>query len=174
MGLYADETCVEARIYDDTIEANTNGATTVIDVLGNDAGQLNSQTIALLNIQEGETLWGNGTSVAGTNITRVQTLVVEGEGVWRVENGQILFTAQDGFEGVPTPIYYVVDASDCTSLLGEERPTNVAQVRITSECVCEPYETQFKDAVPALSPAAMLLLLLLSSGVFFLFGRDKI
>ena len=170
IGLYEDRACVESRVYDDRVEANPDGATTEVDVLGNDFGELNGQTIALLDVEEGEILWSNGSVVAGTDVTQTQRLVIEGEGVWEVHGGKILFTAQEGFEEIPSPIYYVVNEGEgCSSSLGtENRPTNVAEVRIVSPCVCNTYETTAKDAV-SLDSVSMLLMMLFSSMIASLF-----
>jgi len=153
------------RVYDDTIEANTEGGTTVVDVLGNDNGDINSETIKFLNTNTGEILWNNGTVVGGTSTSTTDTLVVPGEGTWSVKNGKIIFTAEDGFEGIPTPIYYVVEGASGNL-------SNVGQVKITTPCTCETYRSG-ADSVSALNLWSMLLGLFFISALGTLFARRE-
>ncbi|WAC66827.1 LPXTG cell wall anchor domain-containing protein [Agrococcus sp. SL85] len=77
----------------------TIGQPVVIDVLANDAGDLDPATVAIVDPASGEPL------APGAQ------LVVPGEGVWTIDpaTGAITFTPEDGFEGDPTPIDYVVE-----------------------------------------------------------------
>ena len=152
------------RVTDDEVQANTQGSVTTIPVLENDDRE---GTIHLVSIEEGETLWNSGTAVAGTSLETTDELYVEGEGTWRVEGGTIVFTAEDGFEGVPTPIYYLVADENGNS-------SNIAQVRINSSCVCEPYELTAKEAVPALNGIGVLMLMALFSLLGSLLIRKEV
>jgi hypothetical protein len=152
-------------IKDDSVEANTEGSITTIDVLGNDEVG-DGVTIQLLDNQEGAILWDEGTAVGGASINTTDQLVVDGEGIWEVVGGKVIFTAEDGFEGVPTPIYYVV-------LDEHGNQSNVAELRITSSCSCETYESKSSDSVSALGDAGMLLLVLIQMLTFFAFFRRE-
>ena len=151
-------------IADDAVEANTEGATTIIDVLDNDAVN-DGVVVRLVDLHEGEILWGNGSAVGGTNISTTDVLEVEGEGVWRVENGVITFTAQDNFEGTPQPIYYLVEDT-------QGNRSNVAEVSIISDCVCEPYEQDLEDSVASLNGFGMVLFMFGISLIVWFF-RDE-
>ena len=78
-----------------------------------------------------------------------------------------VITAEDGFDGVPTPIYYTVLDENGNS-------SNIAQVRITSPCVCDPYELKAQDSIASLSLMGMTLMLFLLSGVALLFIREEL
>ena len=151
-------------IADDEVEANTEGAETVIDVLDNDEIE-DGVTIKLIDIKEGEILWNRGTAVGGTNVKTTDTLDVPGEGQWRVVDGTIVFTAMDGFEGIPTPIYYLVQDE-------HGNQSNVAEVSITSNCTCETYVAKASDSVPSLSGFGIFGMILLTS-LFALFLRKE-
>ena len=153
-------------IADDAVEANTEGAVTTIDVLGNDeVGE--DATIELLNLEDGEILWDDGTAVGGTNIETTDELYVPGEGTWRVVDNHVTFTAEDGFTGTPTPIYYLVkDANGNQS--------NVAELSISSSCSCDTYESKKSDSVSALGNIGMFILLLIQMlSVLFFFKKEE-
>ncbi|WP_309133338.1 Ig-like domain-containing protein [Cellulomonas sp.] len=78
---------------DDVDLANTIGDTVTVDVLVNDAGDMDPTSVVLVD---------------GTD--RVTTLVVEGEGTWTVDaaTGAVTFTPEDGFTGNPAPVTYEV------------------------------------------------------------------
>jgi CshA-type fibril repeat protein len=57
-----------------------------------------------------------------------QTLRVEGEGVWRIDNGTLLFTPEEGFDGTPSDISYIVLAEESVA-----PATAVAGVSVSSE-----------------------------------------
>ncbi|SFV61946.1 hypothetical protein MNB_SV-12-1055 [hydrothermal vent metagenome] len=153
-------------ISDDAVDANTEGATTTIDVLNNDeVGE--GVTIRLINIADGEILWNEGTAVGGTNIATTKELVVEGEGTWRVhDDGTVTFTAEDGFEGTPTPVYYMV-------LDAHGNQSNVAELRIISPCTCETYTSKSSDSVSALSNTGVLIMILIQLLAFISFFRKE-
>ena len=93
---------------DDESRGNALDTPVVVDVLGNDLGDLDPASVRIV---DGDEL--------------VTELVVEGQGTWTVdaETGAITFTPADGYEGNPTPItYQVADA------LGE---TSQADVTVT-------------------------------------------
>jgi uncharacterized repeat protein (TIGR01451 family) len=153
------------HVYDDTVIANTEGPVTVINVLENDNGDINNQTIKFINTNRGEVLWNNGTAVAGANISLSNTLVVPNEGVWSVQDGKIVFTAEDGFEGIPTPIYYVVEGDS-------GRHSNVGQVKFKTPCTCETYTTG-ENSVPSLNYWSIMIILFSISILGTLFARRE-
>ncbi|MBG6084898.1 Ig-like domain-containing protein [Zhihengliuella flava] len=92
---------VEPVAQDDESLNNEPGSSVVVDVLGNDQGDLDPSSVQILD--------GEGAPVS--------ELTVPGEGTWTVnpENGNITFAPEDGFEGNPTPItYQVTDGADNT------------------------------------------------------------
>jgi hypothetical protein len=154
MGIYKETPIQELRVYDDLVTANTEGAVTTIHLLDNDAVGERS-TISFVDMQEGETLWNNGSAVAGSTLNTTDTLYVAGEGTWRVEDdGTVTFTADDGFDGTPSAIYYMVRDE-------EGNQSNVAQLSIVTDCVCDPYIE--KSSVATLERGGILVLMLLSS-----------
>jgi len=134
-------------IHSDVGIAHGGSEPIVIDVLENDRGNLNGATVRLI----------------GENGTLTDTLRVEGEGVWSVnENNQIIFTPVAPFAGTPTPIsYQVQDATGATS--------NSATVRIRGRCVCDAYE----KSVSSLSRLSLLLMILLTFGMAETFMRES-
>ncbi len=139
---------------DTTIVATNNSAEAnegnpiVIDVLGDDRGDLNGSTVYILDSD------GN----------RVQSRVVSGEGTWQVNADQtVTFTPEEGYTGTPTPIEYVIqDRHGAIS--------NAATITITGVCTCTPYE----ESISAMSDTAGILMLLLTLllTVFF-FEREE-
>ena len=163
-----DEEGRHLEIHDDSVVASTLGATTTIDILENDFGNLDIESIKFIKTEEGEVLYESGTAVAGTNTETFDELVVEGEGVWKIlADGKITFTAETGFIGVPTPVYYIVQCKQGTV-------SNVAKASITSNCVCDPYEESVSDSVASLSEFSMVLLLVLTSTFSLFFFRREL
>jgi CshA-type fibril repeat protein len=106
----------ELLAVDDVSTLNVGGVS-FVNVLPNDFGALNAQTVQL--VIPTESLQGTTLSSDG------RTLTVPSEGVWSVnDEGIITFTAQDGFVGVPHAIGYTVENNSGTR-------SNVATVRLT-------------------------------------------
>jgi hypothetical protein len=150
-------------VSDDNQTASTVGPVTTIDVLGNDETE-DGTHIYILDGNNSEILWQEGTAVGGATSSRVTTLKVPGEGTWNVEGGKLIFTAEEGFTGIPTPIYYVAEDK-------HGHQSNVAQVNITSNC-CDTYQQSVSDSIPTLSGLGMLLMMLLTSMASLLFRRE--
>ena len=150
------------NISDDRVVANTEGPKTVINVLGNDEIELGS-TIYLLNNSNGSTLWNGGTAVAGATVSTTNSLLVPGEGTWDVVDGKIVFTAEDGFTGTPTPVYYMVK-----DLHGNQ--SNVAQVSLVTPCVCKTYKSK---SVPTLGKAWIIFMMLFTSMLAMILFREE-
>ncbi|MBU1669209.1 hypothetical protein KKC13_12390 [bacterium] len=128
--------------FDDEVIASTTGSVTTINILANDHGNLDIESIEFVSTKEGAILWGNGTAVGGTSVETSDTLVVPGEGTWTVKSdGTISFKALDGFTGIPSPVYYIVRCKQGDS-------SKVAQVKITSNCTCDTYTEGVSDSVP--------------------------
>jgi len=141
------------QVFSDEVVASTTGAITTINILENDHGNLDIESIQFLSTTEGAILWENGTAVGGTSVETSDTLVVEGEGVWSVElDGTITFKAENGFTGIPSPVYYVVKCK-------QGNTSNVGQVRIVSNCVCDTYEESISDSVPSLNYLSILFVI---------------
>jgi hypothetical protein len=152
------------RVVDDSVVANSDGPTTIISILNNDGGNINNETILFVDVEEGQILYDTGTAVAGTSLNTFITYKVAGEGIWRVEsNGKISFTAQDGFDGIPSPVYYVVQG-----LSGNQ--SNIAKVTITTPCTCDPY---VENSVSTLSLKSILIILFLSSVLGMILARRE-
>ncbi|MGW8482900.1 Ig-like domain-containing protein [Microbacterium sp. NPDC055903] len=84
---------------DDEDLANEPGTAVTVPVAGNDLGDVDPSTVAIIDPATDEP---------------VTELVVDGEGTWTVdpETGDITFTPEEGFDGNPTPIdYTIADAS---------------------------------------------------------------
>ncbi|MCK5855107.1 MAG: hypothetical protein KAG56_07790, partial [Sulfurovaceae bacterium] len=152
------------NIGDDSVLANTQGPVTIINVLGNDEIGAGS-TIRLLNNSNGAPLWEEGKAVGGATVSTTDSLLVPGEGTWDVQDGQIVFTAENGFTGTPTPIYYMVKDEHGNS-------SNVAQVSIVSPCICETFHTT-TSSVSSLSNIGLLTMLLLTSMFALLLFREE-
>jgi hypothetical protein len=163
-----DEEGRHLEIHDDSVVASTVGATTTINILENDFGNLDIESIKFVKTEEGAILYGNGTAVAGTNIETYDELAVAGEGVWKIQSdGNITFTAENGFTGVPTPVYYIVKCKQGTI-------SNIAKASITSNCVCDTYEQSVSDSVASMNSYSMLLLLALTSTFTLFFFRREL
>ena len=146
---------------DDAQPASLEGPVTTINVLDNDALGAGS-IIHLLDTNNGTILWNDGTAVGSATINTQDSVVVPGEGVWTVNGDTVVFTAEEGFTGIPTPIYYVVEDN-------QGNQTNAAQVAIISNCVCDTYE----NSVSALNPWWMLVGMFFISILGALFARRE-
>jgi CshA-type fibril repeat protein len=128
---------------DDNAEAN-NGNPIVIDVLSDDSGDLNGSTVYILDAD------GN----------RVDSRVIEGEGIWQVNDDQtITFTPEEGYIGTPTPIDYVIQDRNGSI-------SNSATITIIGVCKCDSYE----ESISVMSNTAgilMFMLTLILTIVFF-------
>jgi hypothetical protein len=118
--------------------------------------------IHLLNTNNSSILWSNGTAVGSATIETQDSVVVPGEGVWTVSGGTVVFTAEESYTGIPTPIYYVVEDD-------QGNQTNAAQVAIISNCVCDTYE----KSVSAMNLWSMLLTILFISTIGVLLARRE-
>ena len=77
---------------DDADLGNTIGDTVEVDVLGNDSGEFDLNSLKIVDGQDLKT-----------------SLDVDGQGTWTItDDGTISFTPEAGFEGDPTPISYRV------------------------------------------------------------------
>ena len=106
----------ELLAVDDVSTLNVGGVS-LVNVLANDFGALNAQTVQFVIPTEpvqGTTLSSDG-----------RTLTVPNEGIWSVnDEGIVTFTAQDGFVGVPHAIGYTVENNSGIR-------SNVATIRLT-------------------------------------------
>ncbi len=142
------------RVFDDNITVESIGSVTTINILENDHGDLDIESIKFVTSNEAEILYENGTAVGGTTLETTDKLVVEGEGVWTISrDGTIVFRAEDGFTGIPTPVYYIVKSK-------QGFVSNVGKVTISSGCDCDIYD---ENSVPVLTKMSMLLLVIFSS-----------
>jgi len=147
--------CQEMIVRDDSQNANPNIATTLIDVLNNDTGTKAGQRIKFLSNVDGEAFWSSNEQNI-TSVTTHDTLTVAGEGTWSVINNQVSFTALNSFDGqTPTPVYYIVKGSDCTSAT---QYTNVGRIAITTPCTCPVYKTKSVSGMHTLSIILLILL----------------
>ncbi|MCH9740766.1 MAG: hypothetical protein K0U38_08010 [Epsilonproteobacteria bacterium] len=171
MGIFKRPTCSEVIIHDDISNANENNPSTQIDVLNNDIGITNEQIIKLLPISEGELLWTEESAIPNS-IELQDTLMVEGEGVWSVQDGAIIFTAYDEFNGeIPSPIYYTVVSPNCNAIHANETIlSNIAQVKINTPCYCDTYN---KSSVPALNTLGLITIMFLNSILILFFFRKE-
>ena len=131
---------------DDTAPAN-GGEPVVLNVLENDQGDINSSSVRFID----------------ANGDEVTTLVVAGEGTWRVDNsGVVTFTGESGFVGTPTPVRYIVYGN--VAVLSDS-----ATIRITGTCDCTPYES----SIPAMGQLVGVLMVLLTMLLSMLFLRKE-
>ena len=150
-------------VNDDTVEADPDSSVTTISLLRNDSGNIDTDTILFVDSKEGEILYDNGTAVAGASLNTTQTYIVKGEGVWQVESdGTVTFSAEKGFRGVPTPVYYIVKGAS-------GKQSNVAKITISTPCAA--YKTS--SSVSTLSYGSMLLIFLAISILGLLFARRE-
>ena len=159
MGIYKKRECKEIMVYDDIQDSNQNSSITEINILSNDTLPTDEQTvIKLLNTSDGEILWHEDSIVPST-VELLDTLVVEGEGIWQVENGIIKFTAFDEFDGqIPSVIYYTVETLSCDEVVDSEtRLSNVAQIKLSSPCSC----TRYTNSVSAFNKISIIIFIIL-------------
>ena len=106
----------ELLAVDDTSTLNVGGVT-LINILNNDFGALNVQSVRLLLPL---------TPVANSTLSAdARTLTVPGEGVWSVNDlGIVTFTATENFNDAPTPIRYTVENNNGVL-------SNVANITLT-------------------------------------------
>ena len=156
--------CQEMIVNDDIQPANDLNTITTIDILNNDIGSKDGQEIKFLSLTEGKFLWENSEqNISSARL--LDTLTVENEGTWSVLDNKIVFTALNSFNGqIPTPIYYVIRGSDCTS---NTQFSNVGQVRINTPCHCPTYSTKSVGTLNIQSIALLLFLTLSISLILF-------
>ena len=153
------------RVFDDNITVESIGSVTTINILENDHGDLDIESIKFVTSNEAEILYENGTAVGGTTLETTDKLVVEGEGVWTISrDGTIVFRAEDGFTGIPTPVYYIVKSK-------QGFVSNVGKVTISSGCDCDIYD---ENSVPVLTKMSMLLLVIFSSILGTILYREEL
>jgi CshA-type fibril repeat protein len=130
-------------------QAQANGSNpVVINVLSDDKGDLNGSVVYLLD----------------SNGSLVQSRLVEGEGVWSVNDDQrVTFTPQRGYIGTPTPIDYVIRDRNGNN-------SNRATITIVGACSCDPYEASI-SVMSGTSAMVMWFLTLLLTMLFF--KRDE-
>jgi protocatechuate 3,4-dioxygenase beta subunit len=138
------------RTFNDTVTANTTGAETIINILNNDSENTQNGMILFVELTEGTILNDDGTAVAGTSLITSDIYVVEGEGTWRVVDGNVTFTAENGFDGIPTPVYYIVQGD-------KGNQSNVSTIVISSPCICDTYEES--SSVPTLTFWSILFMI---------------
>jgi len=174
MGLYSRVGCGgdELSIQDDTISANTSDSKTVINVLSNDSLDIEEQQIIkLISYQDGKEFWDRNSTDRIVSSMLTDRLVVDGEGVWSVENDKIVFNAYNSFNGkVPTPIYYVIERFDCNAIKanGLKIVSNIAQVSIVTPCTCKGYSS----SIPSMNILSSLLLFLFVSIYLFFINKE--
>ncbi len=162
MGIYIKRDCEELVVYDDIFDSNKNDSITDIDVLSNDILSSNGgEIIKFLRTTDGETLWNEG-GIVPSNIELLDVLVVEGEGVWSVEEGEVKFLAYDEFDGqTPSIVYYTVQTPSCDGVVDSEiRLSNVAEIKLSSPCSCQ---KGYKDSVSSLNKIGVVVLIILST-----------
>ena len=155
---------ITLTIEDDIVEANQEDSVTVINVLNNDMVD-SGVAIKLVKITDGDIIENGDRAVSGANLETVDSLVVEGEGVWRVDGDKIVFIPEKGFSGTPTPIYYIVKDE-----FGNY--SNLAKVMIKGNCLCKPFESKISDSVP--TNYYLILILILITPLLNFFLRKKI
>jgi len=150
-------------IEDDIVEANQEDSITVINVLNNDLVN-QGVSIKLVRVTDGDIISYENRAVSGTNLETTDSIVVPGEGEWKVEGDKIVFVPEKGFNGTPTPIHYVVEDE-------YGNYSNLAKVIIEGNCICKPFESNINDSVPINNLIIFILLLL--NPTIFLFIRKK-
>jgi len=105
-GLYTNKD-LSLTIEDDIIEVNQEEAITTINVLSNDQVRQNVK-IKLVRFTNGDIVNYEDSVVSGASIETTDEIIVPGEGKWVVKNNKILFIPEQGFDGTPTPIHYIV------------------------------------------------------------------
>jgi len=126
--------------------ANREGSVTTIQILNPNEIDLENHAIFFVNL-EGRTFDPNKV-MSGKGLELSRETYVEGEGIWRAGNGMVIFNADDGFEDIPSPVYYLVQSVNSVR-------SNVAEISIITPCVCDSYESH--DSVGALNTWSSLL-----------------
>jgi hypothetical protein len=161
-----NESC-DLEVFDDNIKSNSNSRITSINVLENDCENIDTNRVKVLfvDIEQGERLWRSGETLGDKNITIIGTrFEVEGEGIWTIDNGIITFTPYSDFNGVPTPVYYIVQSED------NGKKSNIARVSIETSCCCKEY----KHSIATLNYLGIFTLLFMMNVVIIIFFKDKI
>lgn len=127
-GQHARSTCYHSPkplVEDDSVEVFINGSI-LIDVLANDIDANSSDSCEINNtsLRLGE-MDGAVLNEEGTALT------VSGEGVWQVQNGQILFAPEENYLATPTAINYRV--SDSCGVESEAASVNLIRTIVTDE-----------------------------------------
>ncbi len=97
--------------------------------------------IKLVRFTNGDIVNYEDSVVSGASIETTDEIIVPGEGKWVVKNNKILFIPEQGFDGTPTPIHYIVQDENGNY-------SNIAKVVLEGECVCEPYDSSVSKSVP--------------------------
>ena len=176
VGIYREEICEVSKVQDHTVDANIKSITTVIDIFTNNIIALDTQTITLIPVEDAKIFYNDGKPISTTNLTKFQTLRVEEEGVWEVKDGAIYFTVLDGFKGIPSPVYYVIEQNKgCINILGIENDLNqIGEVKIITPYICDTNETVVTDTVPINNGIMVVVLLLISLLSILFFRREEL
>ncbi|HHH51631.1 MAG TPA: hypothetical protein ENK76_04605, partial [Campylobacterales bacterium] len=171
MGVYKKPVCGEIIAYDDIINANDSDQITQIDILNNDTGISEGQTIKFIPIIEGEDLWKSNTTIPDS-VELLDTLTVKDEGVWSIENGIVKFVPYDSFNGkIPSPVYYTIISENCNATYASESTlSNVAQITIDTPCYCNKYES----SIPIFNTLGIIIVIFLNSILVLFFTRKKV
>ncbi|MCK4441847.1 MAG: hypothetical protein KAU90_07550, partial [Sulfurovaceae bacterium] len=171
MGIYKKPVCHEIVAYDDTIDTNNSNQITQIDILNNDTGILEGETIKFISTTEGEDLWKSQTAIPD-GVELLDTLTVKDEGVWSIENGIVIFLPYDSFNGkIPSPVYYTIVSENCNATHASENIlSNIAQIKIDTPCYCNGYES----SIPTLNNLGIIMIMFLNSMMFLFFMRKEV
>jgi len=119
-------------VVDNDTEEFDSGHETTVNVLQNDDGQINPDTLCLVSNDDATSV-NNGTKSID-EVVKLQTLVIENEGVWVVTTDkELTFTPESGFEGDPTAVNYQIQSEDGSSI-------KIGQVDLFANCDCSNYE----------------------------------
>ena len=163
MGIYRQLNLERIKAKDKRVVSNSTEAITTISIFSNDENS-DDKTIFFIDTVEGEIFYNSEVAVGGTSSNMVTTFVVKGEGTWEIENNEVVtFTAEDGFNGIPTPIYYVIKGAN-----GGQ--SNVAKIQITTPCNCTPY---VEKNISTLNLSSMLFIVFSVSILGLLFSRRE-
>ncbi|MCK4442835.1 MAG: hypothetical protein KAU90_12580, partial [Sulfurovaceae bacterium] len=146
----------------DNIETVTPGEEVTIDLLDNDSGDIdvNSVELVIPPSFEPEAILSEDK----------KSLIVEGEGIWNLNNqGLLTFIPEENFDGVPTNILYRVKSSS-----GRNYQTATVALHATAIAgvTKEGEVCQTEDNVPAMGGISIVIILILS-GLLGLFFRRK-
>jgi hypothetical protein len=131
---------------DDIGQAQGNANPIIINVLENDEGDLNGSQVFLID----------------DNGSLVERIVIEGEGVWRIEDNRVVFTPVTPFIGTPTQRNYLV-----RDRLGNN--SNLAGISFIGQCVCSVYESN----IPTMTNISGFLMFLLTLLIAKVYLRDS-